>query len=449
MAVKQYVNLPQGSADNHGRWFLCKVKIKEKKPGDSEGKLVFLFIDAQPGNIPVTWLPAAHRALGFQWKPGKGSRILETCTNQTVQAYACLSIAGGDKYKFRAGKISTGEGSVDAKVEVEVWRKIFVRVGSMAGCPSGNWGTVEAEFKKVFIDMEREGPSAIPHVAWSRDKAPVAAMDRGKGAMPYPDQSTKLVFVDRIGKSSRIDVGPVEFTPAALKSNRVFKYQLPGDLYTWPDDNAWIAGRIDLLDKNGRVTASWDKVRHTVTKRTKSDAFKHPEGWATRWITFDFSGWGNLDAWCDRNEGKFRFTLWVWMIDDTAMGLAWPSPPQILIATRHPTSYDPNDKIDNTIVHEIGHNLGLNVRWLPTYDEATGAFDDWDENATWYDNRNGGVGTHCSTGATLNASNKYVNGTCTMLHYVNGVTAYCGQCANCVKRAKLEKLGRTSIWPAG
>ena len=131
------------------------------------------------------------------------------------------------------------------------------------------------------------------------------------------------------------------------------------------------------------------------------------------------------------------------------MGLAWPSPPQILIATRDPRWYTPSNEIDNTIVHEIGHNLGLNVRWLPRYNEATGASDGRDENATWYDDTHGGLGTHCSTGATLNAANEYQNGSCTMLHYVTGATAFCPQCTNNVKRALLEKLGRQSVWPQG
>ena len=447
MPDKQYVNLPQGSADNHGRWYLLSIKIAEKKPGDSEGRLVYLFVDAQPDNLPDIWFPAAHRGGGFQFTPP--GRTLQTVKDKKAEAYALLSIGGGDKYKFRAGKKASGDGSVDARKEVEVWRKIWVRVGNMKGCPSGNWGTVKSEFQKVFLDLEQQGPTEIPHLPWSRDRSPVTEMDKGKGALPYPDQATKLVFVDRIGKSSRVDVGPISFTPAQLKNNRVFKYKLPGTSYTWPDDSAWIAGRIEILDKNGRVTASYDKVRHTVSKRTSSEAYKHPEGWAARYLKFDFSGWGKLDAWCDRGEGQFRFTLWVWMIDDTAMGLAWPSPPQILIATRDPRWYTLSGDIDNTIVHEIGHNLGLNVRWLPTYDEATGAFDDWDENSTWYDNRNGGVGTHCSTGATLGADSKYKNGTCTMLHYVNGITAFCDQCSNSVKRAKLTKLGKGNVWPAG
>jgi hypothetical protein len=248
--------------------------------------------------------------------------------------------------------------------------------------------------------------------------------------------------------SRSVPIVTISFTPAALKSDRIFKYELPGKSFTWPDDNAWIAGRIDILDKDGNVIKTFDKVRHTVSKRTTSDASQHPEGWAARYLRFDFSGWGNLDAWCDRGEGKFRFTLWVWMIDDDYMGLAWSNPPQILIATRDSRFYTPSNEIDNTIIHEIGHNVGLNVRWLPRYNEATGASDGRDENATWYD-AHGGLGPHCSTGATLNAENEYVAGSCAMRHYVSSVTAFCSQCSSNVKRALLEKLGRESVWPQG
>ena len=454
MPIKQYVNMPQSdnSNDRQGRWFGLNIAVSEEASGASQGGLIYLFLVPDPNNVPKIMVSAANRATGFQFVPN--SRKLVVVDEGRAAAWCRLSINGGDKYKFKAGRRFDMSGAVESGVEVETWRKIFVRYGFMMStdaaytdAPTANWGTVRSEMEAVFIECETDGPIGLMMSPWSRDSAAITEMDRGRAAMPFPDQSTKMAFVNRIGRKGTMSPRYIDFTPAMLQGNKIWYWTLPDNEYTWPEETDWVSGRIECLDASNNVIQNYPTISHTVFKST-TGGFRHPDGLAAHRIKFDFRRWG-LTNWIRAGQGKLRVHFSIRNIDDTAMGLAWPTPPRILIATRHPKSYGTNTTLDNTVVHEIGHNLGLNVRLLPEYNETSGAREDEVVNATWYDNTNGGVGTHCSTGASLNSRNHYINGTCTMLHYVNGVTAYCGQCTPVLKRSNLSKLGKANVWPRG
>ena len=454
-AKKQYVNMP-ATKKEYGRFFPLSVKIKETKPGESEGMLVYLFMEPDGANVPAEQLSLADRNGGFVFIPQH--RELVQVSNKTAAAHVFLSIGGGDKFKFKAGRKADKSGAVDAKVEVEVWRKIYVRTGYMkvgahpphryANAPAANMGTVKASLDENFIEMDSVGPRSVPHAPWSRNTAPLLDLAKKVGKAKYPDQSTELVFVDRIGKKSIVNWGPWNFTRAALQAGLVRQTALPAGQYTWPDDADWGSCLIEVLDDAGVVRRTMRTPRGFMTKEA-AGSFAHPEGRAANKVNFDFGTLAGMGAWLRFGTGSVRLTVVVKIIDDTAMGLAWPSPPRVLIATRHPTSYKRSDKLENTVVHELGHVLGLNVKNLPKYHVDHGYLESWSVNPTWYNNVNGGVGSHCHTGASLDANNKYRNGTCTMLHYVNGKTAFCPECKKVLKRSDLKKLGRSSVWPKG
>lgn len=443
---KLYINLPEDKKKYYGRVYPIKIAASETRPGASEGRLFYLFLEEGPKNVPKTMLSAGERAGGFKFTPP--NRKLCVITKKKQEVDVKLSIGGGDLFKIKYGKNADGSGSKQSGLEIECWRKIFVRYGKMKSCPDATWGTIKSEFEKLFIEVETEGPTEIPRESWVRDQSPVTRMDRGKAAMPFPDQSTKLVFVDRIGRKSTATGGPWEWTPAQLNGSKVYEWTIPNSKYTWTDDLDWITGEIKVIEADGRERRLSVPMDSVVTKKA-AGAFDHPEGKAATKIQMDFSRLPGLTPWIRRGTGKLSVKLDIGIMDDLAMGLAWPSPPQILIATHDPYTYAAGGYLENTTVHEIGHNLGLNVYWLPEWVPDTGAFDDWVANTTWYNNVNGGVGPHCNTGASLDAQNHYKNGTCTMLHYVNGKTAFCAQCATILKRSDLKKLGMKNVWPNG
>jgi hypothetical protein len=104
---------------------------------------------------------------------------------------------------------------------------------------------------------------------------------------------------------------------------------------------------------------------------------------------------------------------------------------------------------DGTVLHEMGHALGQVLRWIHSYTPDTADLDDKVQNANWYTNVNGGVGNHCNTGSSLDANNKYKAGgkPCVMFHgTANNTTDFCDKCQEILKRARLTKLGRVSVW---
>lgn len=454
-AKKQFVNMP-ATKKEYGRFFPLTVNIRETKPGESEGMLLYLFMEPDGANVPAEQLSLADRNGGFCFIPQH--RELVQVKDKKAMSHVFLSIGGGDKFKFKAGRKADKSGAVDAHVEVEVWRRIYVQMGYMkvgsnpphrwANAPVANMGTVTSSLQDNFIELATQGPRSVPHVPWINNQNPISQLAAKVGKPKYPDQTTQMVFVDRIGKKSTVNWGPWTFTRDALKAGLVRQSELPAGQFTWPDDADWGTCQIEVLDDAGVVRRSMRTPAGFMTKEA-SGAYQHPEGKAARKVNFDFGTLAGMGAWLRFGTGSVRLTVVVKIIDDEAMGLAWPSPPRILIATRSPTRYTRNDKLENTVVHEIGHVLGLNVKNLPKYNVDHGYLDSWEDNPTWYNNVNGGVGSHCHTGATLDANNKYKNGTCAMLHYVNGKTAYCPDCKKVLKRSDLKKLGRTAIWPRG
>jgi hypothetical protein len=363
-----------------------------------------------------------------------------------------LSIAGGDKYKFLAGKKFDRSGAVSAKEEVEVWRKIFLRLGRMSPsasqakkgyktCATANLATAKATYEKSFVEIDDEGPYSIPYESWiTTIKPQVAKLDKGRPPMEQPARASRIVFVDRIG-------GPALWTQALtlsakqLQGNKVWNSTLLGDRWTWPPDKGWVSGTLYLLKPDGSVFWSTTKVEPLLKKK---GGYKHPEGTVAQQFQLNLSGWPSVNPWIKAGKGKMRLVLKIWTIGGVAQGFADGN--NIAIGTYHPYYYTPNNLMDNTVIHELGHALGLKVRWAREYDDKTGAGVKWHDNPTWYDNTFGGMGTHCHTGASL-VSGEYKNGSCAMLHYTTNSTTLCANCQDSLIRADLSKIGFWSVWP--
>lgn len=446
---RQYVNLDPDPGKNQGREFLLSVRIKEKKKGDSEGRLVYLFVDRDPKNLDEKWLRSDQRTGGFHFDPP--SRKLVIVKDQVAAADVKLSIAGGDKYKFLAGKKYDRSNAVSANQEVEVWRKIYLRLGRMSPdahlakyydpCPTANLATTKATFEKSFVEIESDGPHSISYRSWMRDIKPlVAELDAGRPPITQPSRTSRILFVDRIGKGA-LERASYSLPAKSLQANKVWTCELPGGSWTWPPDKGWVSGSLTLIRPDGSVFWSTTVVDPLLRKH---GGYSHPEGTVTQTFKIDLTGWPSVNPWINAGSGTMRFTLDIWTIGGAAQGFADGN--NIAIGTFHPYTYAKNDLIDNTVIHELGHALGLKVRWAREYDQLTGAGIKWHDNTSWYDNTYGGMGTHCHTGATL-VSGKYANGTCAMLHYTTKNTTLCDDCQKTLIYADLSSIGYRTVWP--
>jgi hypothetical protein len=447
MAKKWYVNLPQDNSKARGRDYPVVVNLSETEAKASEGKFVFIFLKPDGGgNVPVTQLWMGDRAGGLM------GRVLTRIADKKAAATIPLSVCGKDRFKVLIGKTFDINAAKDSGLEtIETWRKVFLKVGKMRGCPSADWGQVKSEFEKYGVEIDTGGVAkmlaAKPWVTSIPDV--MTELDGGAAVSP---QTVKIVFIDRIGKKGKKDV-TFRLTAAGFPRSRKHVLEIPDGGYTWPDRTKNVfAGSAIYFDELGMLKGFLmlgGQVR-------PHGGYAHAEGTAARKILFDFSGMAAIDAWVRAGKGFMQVSGEVAVIEDVAQGMAQIEPPQIVVGSRHPYFYNEMDTahLVSTSIHEIGHTLGMVPKRLPTFDAPVGVDKRHSPNPVWYDNTNGGVGWHCKTGAggpTYNANtkrNEYTIGTCTMFHQQQSVakTAFCADCGKVIRRARLTRLGKLHVW---
>lgn len=450
MAKKWYVNLPQDNSKAQGRDYPVVVNLSETEAKASEGKFVFIFLKPDGGgNVPVTQLWMGDRAGGLM------GRVLTRIADKKAAATIPLSVCGKDRFKVLIGKTFDINKAKDGGLEtIETWRKVFLIVGKMRGCPSADWGQVRGEYEKYGIEIDTGGVARmLTAKPWSRRVSDaIAELDSGRAAPPYPSQTVKIAFIDRIGEKGKKDV-TFRLTAAGFPRSRKHLLEIPDGGYTWPDRTQDVfVGAALFFDEFGMV----DVILPLGGRVKPNGGYAHKEGMAARKVLFDFSGDAGIDAWARAGKGFMTVNGNVAVISKAYQGLAQSNPPQIVVGSRHPYYYDEMDRahLVSTTIHELGHTLGMVPKQLPTFDAAVGVTKQLSRNPVWYDDRNGGLGPHCKTGAggpTYNPDtklNEYTAGSCTMFHQQQSraKTAFCAECGKVLKRARLTQLGLPNVW---
>ncbi len=455
---KQYVNLDWNPEKIEcGRGVFLKASIDETgPPGSSEKQKAYFFIEPDVGNnMKAKFLPAGNRAVGFFGEPPHRRTV--TIKDKKVTGVASVSTVGGDKFKFKVGQKDDKSDAKDyPELEIETWRKIFVRVGKMASCKSVSPGSLQGDFDPMFIELESEGAESVTD--WDDFvKSPasvVSGMNKGKTEPVHPGQTAHVVFVDRIAEPETIEIETV-YVASELKKSKVQIWKIQGDHSTWPDDSDWIVkGEIATFDDKGDPRMAWRSLGDVVSKATdKGEHHEHLNGFAVDHLSIDFAKLGaGLDEWVTRGDGILQVTLSIRVLSGTANGSADPRLPYLIVATRSAWTYKERSSsaIKGTLRHELGHQFGLALRYIPHYDEAKGEYSGRDQNIKWYDDAHGGRGNHCSMGANTMTNKEYEDGTCTMFHKTTKKRGtFCAVCKVLLKRANLGMLGRRNVWDPG
>ncbi len=451
---KQYVNL-DGSAESpprkdYGQEVLLEADIVETKPGAADGAVAYFFIEPDSKNMDFKYLSKSQRPAAFFLDPK--FIVPAAAVDKKATAKAQISIAGGDKFKFKRGKErDKSDAKAHGSLEVEVWRKVIVRLGHMKDCKPIDPSSLTADFDPVFIKLETEGgDQELTHKPFIVDKGPILTELDGKFAAPptQPQCTVPTAFVDRIAEPAAEPVD-VWYIPEEFERSKVQYIELKG--LTWPMGDEWLAsGKIEALDKKGDVRANWSDLKPHLSPRTTGAGmhFKHPEGgWASNQLKFDASGLGKaFDDWLTAGEGKLKLVAGINVISNVANGFSDNYKPLAIIAVRDPWSGRDRVGMDRTVVHEFGHALGLGHHELPLYDADKGDAAGTETNDKWYVKR-GGQGPHCKTGASYKAAeDRNEDGTCVMLGYsADTRKQYCDKCQMILKRAPLSKLGLVTI----
>lgn len=456
MPKKVYVNIENGDpAKGEGRAVPLKISATETKPGSSKGQDVFVFLEPDGGNEPNGFVGRKHRGQNFHTDPKFGTKV--TLKGKSTEALVQVSTVGGDKWKFKVSKKADGSGAKNAPGDgVEVWRKVYTRVGHMEGCPHVDPTSLNGKLTDVFIEIEKKGGvREVPHEANTLElEPPISALRKLAGDPEHPPITVDVVFVDRCMDPGELKDWIVDLTPGDFDSKRRAKVKVKDGKKTWPFDDWILYGALYLFDGNGNAMArgaAQDYLERAAVasapRGSNAKSYKHKEGLATNRLLLDLSKFPNIERWMNERGATAKLILGIKIIASTAAGKAKPTLPWIVMATRNGWTYEKAQEMPTVLLHEFGHVFGHVLRFVPRYVEDTGALDDRDEYSYWYD-KHGGVGNHCHNGSTLGSDTCTAGaGACVMFHATPGQgPEFCGECKKILKRAPMNSLGRLNVW---
>jgi hypothetical protein len=261
-------------------------------------------------------------------------------------------------------------------------------------------GTIAGEYSNHFIELEKTSAVAVPHKEnLETSELPTYRTHFAGAKRPF---EAHVVLIDRQCDSRHRQV--------IGRMNVMAKnYPLPTGTRDWPFSD-W------LVHAKWRVTGQPWQGGAAVTRGV--NAAGRPE------LRVDLSG---LPA--DPTKTPVDIDVRVKILKGEYTGDA-TYPPHVFIAVGKPR---PADSISKTVAHEIGHGIGM----VPTSGHTL-----------QYDDRNGGMGSHCRDGASPNLPSKaqggpfagqYTNGTCVMYAARSEHYQFCATCKKFVRKARLFK----------
>jgi hypothetical protein len=403
--------------DKEGRIIHSKAQINKPKI-----RPLWWFFEPVGENAPLKFLPKAHRA-GFGANAAVKKMVPTDSDGVSAHNEFQLSVCGLDRFKVSVGLKRDGSDKITDET-YQVWRRVYYSVQYMDAGFLFDFGKVHSEYHKYGIALKEIAPAGkkkLAHIPVLEDA--MDALDLASAAVTQQKLEARIVLIDRLWLSDTWhltkDAAPATYTVKLPKPNLV-----------------WPLGPVSSVVKG---TASGVNIAPFATR-------------AGNKVRFNFSG--NEDLAAKAAKGELRLDYSIKILTNVLNGAALPDG-RIVIAARSgikrsPTSVTltnemrPESPRQGTMVHEIGHGLGMVQRSIREYDPETGnAVVKKSANPTYYQNGGG----HCSTAAG-GTSPEFVNGKCVMFHYGHDArwTYYCSACAPIVKRLNLARE-RPTQWP--
>lgn len=391
MADKKYVNM-ELDPDNaeFGRKVSLKIKLKLK-----ESSTVYIILEPGDKNKDPTELKVANRA-GID---SSGKSTLSKITEDDGQLEFDLNLSnyGGDTFGVKVAKDKAGkENVVNAGVTYEVWKKLYYQTSKMKNSFSFPFDKVIGEFKDHKIDLEETSEIKVPY----KENLETSELEAYKTHF----KKTKTPFEAHVVLIDRQCDSKTVYITSTVSKQKTF---IEKDFRDWPFSDWLVTANAEDLDGNKAVA--------TVTR--KKVAGKNG-------VEIDLGG-STLDATKKSVDLDIEYKI----LKGSYTGDATYKP-NVFIAVGAPRSDESKSK---TVAHEIGHGVGM----VPIAGHDL-----------QYDNRNGGLGSHCRHGATPDKvskaqggafSGKYLSGTCVMYSSSSEHYKFCVTCKEFVKEADLSK----------
>jgi hypothetical protein len=392
---------------------------------------LYWFCDPVDGdNSPLKFVKAQDRAgfgesgaLKFSMNTDKNG----VCEHDEFKLSAC----GKDKYKVSVGIKSDGSDKKTAE-EYEVWRRVFFSVRYMDAKFLLSFDPVHAEYKKHGIWPEQIAPAGGSAKVAYHDA--ITSYEMGYTLVQAVTESrleARIVLVDRIWLAHKREF----IVKTKHRRFRVNTFPQTGDEATSVDPGwmLWTGSKFGTGTVGGVGIGNYDFTPHLTRLGDRELRVAIPDGTPMATALDEAAGRGKL---------VYKFTVW---FADVLNGFANSATGRILIANRGSgSSSRPLAPRQGTVIHEMGHGLGMVPAKIQEYNEFNGnpIKSGLKKNPTQYQNGGG----HCNTNAGGSDPN-FTSGSCVMFHYGHNARTleFCPSCAPIVKRLNMNRSGMR--WP--
>jgi hypothetical protein len=428
--IKQYVNLPNNSADHHG----ASINLVVNADDLAEEGVAYTewWVEATGAdNVDRKYLSTTKRArMRYATRHHSGTRFRNTFL---------LPHVGGDKYQVKCSK--RGDRSAPTELEeIETWRKIYYTVHWMNNNCRDTFNAVKGRFKAAFeesfIELE-EAASNQTRVdeANTRSTNALTHLYRRRPALTNKPWHLRIVVLNDIYDIEESEHNAEDFA-AATGSWETGKPLSDETATHW------------LISAKARVHGggSWISIRRMVQKDDDTHFSFDVSG--NRTLNNAINGGGSIDIKVRTRER------------DHYLGHSIGN--FVCVRTNETgTAAEIEQTILQTFTHEVGHGFQQVVRRERTHN-AAGNATGWENNTDWHTDDYGGQGPHCRHDATevdapVDANNNpttdsgrtfITNGStlCTMFFRDDDDVDADGKfCASCLPRLKRVNLSRAKM----
>ncbi len=448
---EQWVNLPKedlfksDGVTSKARLGMPYVSFKTKETDLTGFKL----------KITVTGDYAKYTA--EEKKRNRNFRLFEEFKAQAMNAgtdkgllyqYVRLAAAGGNQYQLKA-KYKDQE--VSGTIKLITRRRLFFQVMAMRTVTAPDltnlidtfWG----ESDKLFIDLQRVGGTdTVPKIPCMEDTKGRQLIDscRPKYTLKkYKPYAFAICFIEHYADfaESTYRWTISRTIPKVLSSGDFngleFTLKLPANTYLWkdldPQDDAnerWAGGGplIRVVDSTGKVLSTIDKIESWRTARNGVAAATHGGMWNQ--IVVKLPSDAIRRKLLSDQTVQLRIDWKLGLADGFTNGVSYNSTNLVAVCRRARWEDRPVDKMAQTIIHEVGHKIGL----VPK-----GGAMALDAHAQQYTQRTH-TGSHCGEGASWDGTAWSGSPTCVMFgsSWSTRTGAFCALCAPQVRKLDLS-----------
>lgn len=391
---------------------------------------LYWFIEAGGSNSPLKYVPAADRA-GFG-EAGSMKFSMKTDSDGVCEHDEFrMSVCGLDTFKVSVGLKEDGSDK-RTNEEYEVWRRVYFSVRYMDAKFLVTFGPLHDEYHKHGIWPEQIAPGGGPAKVALKD--PITRYEDGYALIQPVSQSrleARVLLVDRIWLAHQREF----ICKTKMRNFRIASFPQTGDESTTVDPGwmLWTGPKFATVTVGGVGIGTYDLAAYIQRAGDRAIAVNIPDGTPLATV---------LDEAASRGKLVYKFKVW---FADVLNGFAQQSSGRILIANRNSSATSrPLAPRQGTVIHEMGHGLGMVPANVQEYNEFNGNVipSGLKKHPTQYMNGGG----HCKTNATGSNPN-YIDGTCVMFHYGHDARTleFCDSCAPVLKRRNLDRDGM--LWP--